>query len=92
MPDLDDFAGAEAEPFVLPVERGKIREFALATGSRDPRFLDEPVPAIPPTFLMTAVYWQRSRHFAMGRRGASHWQGSGRGARLGLTARVRFSA
>lgn len=42
----------------LPVERGKIREFALATQATDPAYWsDEPV--IPPTFLTTArLVWE----------------------------------
>ena len=36
-----------------PIERGKIREFAArATMSRNPDYLDDPTPVIPPTFLI----------------------------------------
>jgi hypothetical protein len=66
MTSLDDFAGAMGEPFVIPVERGKIREFARATCARDNSYFDEAEPTIPPTFLMTAVYWQQPRNFALG--------------------------
>jgi hypothetical protein len=66
MTALEDLAGAVGEPFVMPVERGKIREFARATRTRDSAYLDEAEPAIPPTFLMSAVYWQQPRHFAQG--------------------------
>jgi hypothetical protein len=66
MTSLDDLAGAVGEPFALPVERGKIREFARATRTRDRAYLEQPDPVIPPTFLMTARYWQRQRHRALG--------------------------
>ena len=44
--------GATGEPFVLEVERGKLREFARAT-------FGEPGDVAPPTFLTTAFHWQR---------------------------------
>jgi hypothetical protein len=47
-----------AEPFELPVEFGKIREFAKATGSRHPRHFAAENAVTPPTFLMTAAFWQ----------------------------------
>jgi N-terminal half of MaoC dehydratase len=43
-------------PFTVPVELGKIREFARATKSRNPDY-DGPGALTPPTFLMTAVFW-----------------------------------
>jgi hypothetical protein len=66
MKPLDDLVGAIGEPFTLPVERGKICEFARATGTRDRAYLEQPDPVIPPTFLMTARYWQQQRHLALG--------------------------
>jgi hypothetical protein len=39
--------------FEIPIERGKIREFARATGSSNPAY-DGPDAVIPPTFLTTA--------------------------------------
>lgn len=65
MTSLDDFANAVGEPFVVPVERGKVREFARATRARDKAYFDEAEPTIPPTFLMTAVYWQQPQNFAL---------------------------
>jgi hypothetical protein len=44
-------------PYAMPLERGKIREFARATGSAAPEYLDDPNPTIPPTFLRTSVFW-----------------------------------
>jgi hypothetical protein len=49
--------GLTDEPTVLPVERGKIREFARACKSDDPAYLDGPSPVIPPTFLTTTNFW-----------------------------------
>ena len=43
--------GATGTPFVLEVERGKLREFARAT-------FGEPGEVSPPTFLTTAFHWQ----------------------------------
>jgi acyl dehydratase len=46
---------------VMPVERGKIREYALATGAAWPAYLDDPAAPIPPTFLSTVVFWEPLR-------------------------------
>ena len=39
--------GATDAPFTMPVERGKIREFARATMSSAPEYLDDPGGADP---------------------------------------------
>lgn len=39
--------------YEVPIERGKIREFARATGAEHERY-QEPLPPVPPTFLTTA--------------------------------------
>lgn len=49
--------GKTEPPFEMDVERGKIREFARATQSRNPEYLDDPRPVIPPTFLTAASFW-----------------------------------
>jgi hypothetical protein len=54
----DSAAGVTGEPFVLDVERGKIREFAAATHSANPAYLGDEHPVVPPTFLTTAFFWQ----------------------------------
>ncbi|WP_426512390.1 FAS1-like dehydratase domain-containing protein [Dactylosporangium sp. McL0621] len=54
----DSAAGRTGEPFTLDIERGKIREFARATRSADPSYLDTEDPVVPPTFLTTAFFWQ----------------------------------
>lgn len=44
-----------ARPFVFPVELGKVRELARATGAHDPAY--ERGDAVPPTFLTVAGGW-----------------------------------
>lgn len=41
----------------MPVERGKIREFAAATGATDPIY-QSAKPPVPPTFLATSMHWE----------------------------------
>lgn len=55
VPDND--AGHAAPPFAMSLERGKIREFAVATGSKADGYLQDPRPVIPATFLRTSVFW-----------------------------------
>lgn len=43
--------------YEMPIERGKIREFAAATGAIDPVY-QSPNPPVPPTFLATAMHWE----------------------------------
>ena len=49
--------GAVGEPYAFEVERGKIREFARATKTRDGAYFDDPTPTAPPTFLSSSVFW-----------------------------------
>ena len=64
--------------FELPVERGKVREFALAVGESDPIYFDpeyartEGFPDVlaPPTFTVTQI-WQISREEREERLGAN---------------------
>jgi hypothetical protein len=49
--------GAKGEPFEMVVERGKVREFARATKSQNPEYLDDPEPVSPPTFLVASAFW-----------------------------------
>ena len=64
--------------FELPVERGKVREFALAVGESDPIYFDpeyaraEGFPDVlaPPTFTVTQI-WQVSREEREERLGAN---------------------
>lgn len=43
--------------YEMPIERGKIREFAAATGSTNPSY-QEANPTVPPTFLATSMHWE----------------------------------
>jgi hypothetical protein len=49
--------GATDEPFPMTIERGKIREFARATMSHHPDYLEDAVPVSPPTFLTSVAFW-----------------------------------
>lgn len=49
--------GTTERAFEMNVERGKIREFARATKSQNPAYLDDPAPMCEPTFLMTSSFW-----------------------------------
>ena len=53
-----DAVGKQGPAFDMAVERGKVREFARATQSGAPEYLDDPAPPIPPTFLTTSTFWQ----------------------------------
>jgi hypothetical protein len=50
--------GAEGGPFILEVERGKIREYARAIRSEHPAYLDDERPVAPAHFLTTAFLWE----------------------------------
>jgi hypothetical protein len=42
---------------IMPIERGKIREYATATAAARPAYTDDPKAPVPPTFLATVVFW-----------------------------------
>ena len=42
---------------LMPVERGKIREYAVATANERPEYLEDERAPVPPTFLSTVVFW-----------------------------------
>jgi hypothetical protein len=52
--------GLSDEPATMPVERGKIREFAKACQSDNTAYLSEGHPPVPPTFLTTVNFWMGS--------------------------------
>jgi hypothetical protein len=52
--------GLSDEPATMPLERGKIREFAKACRSANPAYVDDPRPSVPPTFLTTVNFWMGS--------------------------------
>lgn len=49
--------GLTDEPAQMPIERGKIREFARACKSDNPAYVDAPAPVAPPTFLTNTNFW-----------------------------------
>jgi len=49
--------GRAGKPFPIALEVGKVREFARATRSANPDYLDAPEPVVPPTFLTTMAFW-----------------------------------
>ena len=51
--------GTQFEPFTYTVERGKVREFALAISDDNPAYFagDDESFAIPPTFPITFTFW-----------------------------------
>lgn len=53
------------KPFDFWVETGKVREFARATGTKDPAYAQER-PVAPPTFLMAADLWQTAENAPWG--------------------------
>lgn len=51
---------------VMPIERGKTREYAIATGAARTEYLDDAHAPVPPTFLSTVVFWENlSRVFEL---------------------------
>lgn len=65
---VQDLIGREFPPFEMPVERGKIREFAKALLDDNPIYTD-PLYAkssefsrnlAPPTFAATKAFWRRA--------------------------------
>ena len=46
------------DSFELRVELGKVREFARATKSANPAYLEGEDPVSPATFLMTSAFWR----------------------------------
>lgn len=69
---------ADVLTFELPIERGKVREFALAVGEDNPIFFDTeaarlhglPDIVAPPTFTVTQI-WQVSREEREAKLGAN---------------------
>jgi N-terminal half of MaoC dehydratase len=54
MSGYDEIEGRVGTPFTMPIELGKVREFARAVGMA---LDDEEAPTVPPTFLQTAMLW-----------------------------------
>jgi acyl dehydratase len=77
---VDGSEGSSSQPYIefeLPVERGKVREFARAVGEDNPIFFDQaearrhgfPDVVAPPTFTVTQL-WQVEREEREERLGA----------------------
>lgn len=58
--------GSTGMPYVVPVERGKVREFAQATRARTTGFRDDPDAVIPPTWLAAGSFWAEPASLALG--------------------------
>ena len=52
--------GLRDDPATMPIERGKIREFARSCMSTNRAYVDTPAPVSPPTFLTTVNFWMGS--------------------------------
>jgi hypothetical protein len=52
--------GMTDEPSEIPIERGKIREFARACMTTNPEYVADRTPAVPPTFLTTTNFWMNA--------------------------------
>jgi acyl dehydratase len=64
---IEDLIGREFPPFEMPVEKGKIREFALAIGDDNPVYSDPAYASgtwgdivAPPTFTATKAFWRKA--------------------------------
>jgi hypothetical protein len=55
---MTDGADQAGPPFEMVVEWGKIREFARATQSDQADYLEDEQAVVPPTFLISAAFWQ----------------------------------
>ena len=55
-----DKVGLTDEAATMPIERGKIREFARSCMSDDTDYVESPSPVVPPTFLTTVNFWMSS--------------------------------
>ncbi len=66
---IQDLIGKELPSFEMPVERGKIREFANAIGDDNPIYHDPSYAAesefgailAPPTFAATKAFWRKGQ-------------------------------
>jgi N-terminal half of MaoC dehydratase len=61
-----EIEGRQGAPFTMVVERGKISEFARATKSHNPDYLDGDRPLSPVTFLASSAFWQDASNSAWG--------------------------
>ena len=52
--------GMTDEPTTIPIERGKIREFARACLDDNPDYTEATDPPVPPTFLTVRNFWMNA--------------------------------
>ena len=57
LPDAGRPTSEEQPMAIMPIEWGKIREYATATAAARTAYLDDPKAPVPPTFLATVVFW-----------------------------------
>jgi hypothetical protein len=74
--------GRIGKPFEIPLERGKIREFARATFSANPSYVEDLAPVAPPTFLTTMMFWSTAE--------SNPWSAVGMDQRRGLHAEQEY--
>jgi hypothetical protein len=49
--------GTTSSSFPMDIEKGKVREFARATGAVDPVYWTDDAP-VPPTYLISSSFWE----------------------------------
>jgi hypothetical protein len=75
--------GREGAPFVMEVERGKIRELARAVQATHESYASA-TPTIPPTFLTTTFFWEEWVD------GANPWRAVNMDQRRGMHAEQEY--
>ena len=53
----ESIIGKRYPGYTFPIERGKVREFAQATKTSNPDYLDDEQAVIPPTWLIASGFW-----------------------------------
>jgi hypothetical protein len=65
----EDAIGITDEPATIPIERGKIREFARACLDDNPAYTDAADPPVPPTYLTVRNFWMNAETSPLARVG-----------------------
>lgn len=63
--DIQQLIGRTGQPFEMVVERGKILEFARATKSKNPAYLEDKNAVTPATFFAAAQHWLTAESAAL---------------------------
>lgn len=61
--------GLTDDPTEIPIERGKVREFARSTMTSNPEYVEDKEPYAPPTFLTTLNFWTNASSSPLSRVG-----------------------